>query len=139
MFTPSLVARVHRRLFASASETELTLADGRTLIPGQLRDVREANVMVGNHFAPAWQSISPMMTRLQTVYGRIGDQRTRLLGALAYHHRLAFVHPFSGQLNKLVTMGLIDAPSVKSRQLHPGLPVWFAQLLFPELHRRFDQ
>ncbi|WP_244636408.1 Fic family protein [Pseudomonas coleopterorum] len=283
MFAPSLVARVHRRLFAGAGQAELALTDGRELVPGQLRNVSEKNVMVGDHFAPAWQSILPMMSRLQTVYGRIGDQRTRLLGALAYHHRLAFVHPFedgngrvvrmlthlqlaklglvsplwslsrglarqqdeyyrrlrsadqprrgdldgrgqltqsgllefvefmlqvcldqmkyiehamgmatlrqrleraiafeprfeqagikqevaralhillthgevsrsdfkiytglhdrvaSGQLNKLVTLGLVDAPSVKSRQLYPGLPVWFAQLLFPDLHRRFDQ
>ncbi|KNC07010.1 cell filamentation protein Fic [Pseudomonas sp. RIT-PI-a] len=283
MFAPSLVARVHRRLFAGAGQAELALTDGRELVPGQLRNVSEKNVMVGDHFAPAWQSILPMMSRLQAVYGRIGDQRTRLLGALAYHHRLAFVHPFedgngrvvrmlthlqlaklglvsplwslsrglarqqdeyyrrlrsadqprrgdldgrgqltqsgllefvefmlqvcldqmkyiehamgmatlrqrleraiafeprfeqagikqevaralhillthgevsrsdfkiytglhdrvaSGQLNKLVTLGLVDAPSVKSRQLYPGLPVWFAQLLFPDLHRRFDQ
>ncbi|MFL6875907.1 hypothetical protein ACJ6YJ_13675 [Pseudomonas marginalis] len=29
------------------------------------------------------------------------------------------------------------APSAKSRSIFPGLPVWFAQMIFPDLHRRF--
>ena len=281
LFSPRLVAGVHRRLFAGATEDDLKLSNGRFLVPGQLRSVAEQNVLVGDHAAPAWQSVEPMMVRLQQAYGAIPDQRTRLLAALAYHHRLAFVHPFedgngrvvrmmthmhlhrlglsspfwslsrglarhqneyygrlraadqprlgdldgpgqlsqkaliqfvefmlqvcidqieyiekamdlaslrvrlekivafeqqfiargikqemaralhilltqgvviradfkvysglhdrvaSDQLKKLVDIGVVEAPTPKSREIYPGLPVWFAQMIFPDLHRRF--
>ncbi len=280
-FDPGLLRRVHRRLFEAASEAELKLADGTLLVPGQLRDSAQRNVLVGNHAAPHWDSVLPMLRRLQDVYGRLADPRLKLLGCLAYHHRLAFVHPFADgngrvvrmvthlqlhklglvtplwslsrglarqqdeyyarlraadqrrrgdldgrgqlsqaaliefvefmlqvcvdqmayvekqmglgelrarlerviglepafiqagirpevaralhilltqgevtradfkvytglidktagdQLKKLIDLGIVEAPSVKSRQIYPALPVWFAQVIFPDLHRRF--
>ena len=280
-FDPALLGRVHRRLFENGSEHELRLADGTRLIPGQLRDAAQRDVLVGDHAAPHWDAVTPMLLRLQEVYGQLADPRLKLLGCLAYHHRLAFVHPFADgngrvvrlvthlqlhklglvsplwslsrglarhqdeyyarlraadqprrgdldgrgllsqaaliefvefmlqvcidqmayieqqmglselrarlervislepvfvqagikselaralhilltqgevsradfkiytglidktageQLRKLVELGVIEAPSPKSRQLYPALPVWFAQLIFPDLHRRF--
>jgi Fic family protein len=282
-FDPAFLARVHRRLFEAGTEHDLTLADGSRLVPGQLRDGAQRNVFVGNHAAPAWDSVMPMLRRLQDVYGRLADPRLKLLGSLAYHHRLAFVHPcadgngrlvrmvthlqlhklglvtplwslsrglarhqdeyyarlraadqprrgdldgrgllsqsaliefvefmlqvcidqmayvekqmglgalrarlervigleptfiqagikpemaralhilltqgevtradfkvYTGlidktageQLKKLVSLGVVEAPSAKSRQIYPGLPVWFAQVIFPDLHRRFSR
>ena len=41
------------------------------------------------------------------------------------------------QLKQLVQLGVVDSPSPKSRLIHPGFPAWFAQLIFPDLHRRF--
>jgi lipoate synthase len=41
------------------------------------------------------------------------------------------------QLKAVLNLGVVEAPGPKSRQLYPGLPIWFAQLLFPDLHRRF--
>ncbi|KAF1022705.1 MAG: hypothetical protein GAK37_03335 [Pseudomonas sp.] len=280
-FSPGLVSHVHRRLFTGASDVDLRLGDGRLLVPGQLRDAAQRNVLVGDHAAPAWESVTPMLARLAQVYGRQPDLTPRILAALAYHHRLAFVHPFedgngrvvrmmthlqlmrlglvsplwslsrglarkqdeyyrrlraadqprrgdldgrgqltqsglcefvefmlqvcidqmeyveqamslvnlrtrlesvigleprftgsgikqemakaihilltqgevsradfkifsglhnriaSDQLTMLIQMGVVEAPSSKSRSVFPGLPVWFAQLIFPELHRRF--
>lgn len=280
-FAPELISVIHRRLFASASDEDLRLSDGRLLVPGQLRDAAQRNVLVGDHAAPAWESVTPMLKRLQQVYGGQPDQTSRVLSALAYHHRLAFVHPFedgngrvvrmathlqlmrlglasplwslsrglarkqdeyygrlraadqprrgdldgrgqltqrglfefvefmlqvcidqmdyveqsmglvslrqrlerviglesrfiesgvkqdmakaihilltqgevaradfktfsglhdrvaSDQLKKLIDMGVVEAPSAKSRSIFPGLPVWFAQMIFPDLHRRF--
>ncbi|MGY2399166.1 Fic family protein [Pseudomonas sp. SDO5271_S396] len=280
-FAPELVSVVHRRLFAGASDEDLQLSDGRLLVPGQLRDNAQRNVLVGDHAAPAWESVTPMLTRLQQVYGKQADLTSRILGALAYHHRLAFVHPFedgngrvvrmmthlqlmrlglasplwslsrglarkqdeyyghlreadqprrgaldgrgqltqagligfvefmlqvcidqmdyiersmdlvnlrgrlermigleprfiqvgvkqetakaihilltqgevsradfkifsglhdrvaSEQLRKLIELGVVEVPSAKSRSIFPGLPVWFAELVFPDLHRRF--
>lgn len=280
-FAPELVSVIHRRLFAGARDDDLRLSDGRLLVPGQLRDTAQRNVLVGDHAAPAWESAAPMLTRLQQVYGGQPDLTSRILSALAYHHRLAFVHPFedgngrvvrmithlqlmrlglasplwslsrgvarkqdeyygrlraadqprrgdldgrgqltqgglfefvefmlqvcidqmeyvehamdlislrqrlerviglerrfieagvkqemakaihilltqgevaradfkifsglhdrvaSDQLKKLIDLGVVEAPSAKSRSIFPGLPVWFAQLIFPDLHRRF--
>ncbi|MCP2055932.1 UNVERIFIED_ORG: Fic family protein [Pseudomonas fluorescens] len=280
-FAPKLVSVVHRRLFREASDEDLRLGDGHLLVPGQLRDAAQRNVLVGDHAAPAWEAVTPMLTRLQQVYGRQPDLTPRILGSLAYHHRLAFVHPFedgngrvvrmmthlqlmrlglasplwslsrglarkqdeyyvhlraadqprrgdldgrgqltqaglfgfvefmlqicidqmdyveqamdlvslrhrlervvgleprfiqagvkqemakaihilltqgeilradfktfsglhdrvaSEQLRKLIDLGVVEASSAKSRSIFPGLPVWFAQLIFPDLHRRF--
>ena len=280
-FAPEVISIIHRRLFTGASDEDLQLSDGRLLIPGQLRDTAHRNVLVGDHAAPAWESVIPMLKRLQQVYGGQPDLTSRILATLAYHHRLAFVHPFedgngrvvrmithlqlmrlglasplwslsrglarkqndyyarlraadqprrgdldgrgqltqgglfefvefmlqvcidqmeyveqamdlvslrqrlervigleprfvaagvkqdmakaihilltqgevaradfkvfsglhdrvaSDQLRKLIDMGVVEAPSAKSRSIYPGLPVWFAQMIFPDLHRRF--
>ncbi|WP_242153590.1 hypothetical protein [Pseudomonas sp. ArH3a] len=48
------------------------------------------------------------------------------------HDRVA-----SDQLKKLIDLGVVEAPSAKSRSIFLGLPVWFAQMIFPDLHRRF--
>lgn len=41
------------------------------------------------------------------------------------------------QLKKLIELGLVESPTPKARDLYPGLPVWFAQSLLPDLHKRF--
>jgi Fic family protein len=282
MFALDLLALIHKRLFKGAREDDLRLSDGRFMTPGQLRDVAQQNVTVGGHNAPAWQSVRAMVQRLQQAYGVMGDPRGRLLASLAYHHRLAYVHPFedgngrvvrmmthlqlvkigiasplwsisrglarrqdeyyarlraadqprrgdldgrgqltqaglvefvrfmlgvcidqiqytrdalslpalrdrletivryerrfteagvkpeaaralhlliiqgevsradfkvylglhdktaANQLKELIQLGVVEAPSPKSRELYPGFPVWFAQLVFPDLHRRFQ-
>ncbi len=41
-------------------------------------------------------------------------------------------------LSQLVHLGIVFSPTPKSRLLYLGLPVWFAQSLFPDLHKRFN-
>lgn len=281
-FAPGLLERVHQHLFRDCDESELQLKDGQGMVPGQLRSEAALEVQVGQHLAPHSSAVRPMLERMQVAYGRIGDSRHRLMAALAYHHRLAWVHPFpdgngrvvrllthvhlkqiglgsglwslsrglarhratyyarlanadrprhgaldgrgqlsqrmlvefmdfmldtcldqvgymqqalsmdgmrpqldrllafhprfsqagvrpdaaralhvliqlgrlpradfkallgvgerlaTDQLQRLVRLGVVESPSPKAREIHPGLPVWFAQELFPELHRRFD-
>ncbi len=52
---------------------------------------------------------------------------------LGMHERMAIE-----QLKLLIGLGVVESPTPKSRELYPGLPVWFAQLVFPDLHRRFS-
>lgn len=106
LFAPGLVSLIHHRLFKNASEAELRLADSSMLVPGQLRDAAEVDVSVGGHAAPAWSAVTPMLVRMQNVYGAPQDARTRLVAAMAYHHRLAWVHPFAdgnGRVVRLLT------------------------------------
>lgn len=42
------------------------------------------------------------------------------------------------ELSRLVRAGIVVSPTPKSRTVEPGLPAWFAQDLFPDLHRRFS-
>jgi len=106
MFSRRILCNLHRKLFQDAPEQELKLSDGRVMVPGQLRDESQRNVLVGNHAAPGWESVASMITRMEEVYGQSADPRARLLHALAYHHRLAFTHPAedgNGRLIRLVT------------------------------------
>ncbi|MGQ7814291.1 Fic family protein [Metapseudomonas furukawaii] len=282
LFGAPLLKSCHRRLFEGAKEADLRVREDRLMLPGQLRDESQQDVVVGGHCAPSWESVTPMLSRLQQVYGAANNPRAQLLASMAYHHRLAFVHPFedgngrvvrmvthlqlariglasplwsisrglarkqdeyyarlsaadqgrrgdldgrgqltqagliefvrfmlsvckdqiqytreamampvlrerlerivqfeprfihagikpegaralylliiqgkvsradfksyfnlhdktaTNQLRELLTLGVVEAPSPKSRELYPGFPVWFAQLLFPDLHRRFQ-
>lgn len=40
------------------------------------------------------------------------------------------------ELTRLIKLGVVLSPTPKSRTVEPGLPAWFAQEIFPELHVR---
>jgi Fic family protein len=40
------------------------------------------------------------------------------------------------ELTRLVKAGVVSSPTPKSRTVEPGLPAWFAQTIFPDLHVR---
>ncbi|MDR8017413.1 Fic family protein [Ectopseudomonas guguanensis] len=107
MFSPWLVKQVHKALFKHAPAEQLKLHDSeRYLVPGKLRAEPDEQVEVGQHLAPDAQVVHPMLELLQQFMGGYKDPRTRLIAALAYHHRLAWVHPFmdgNGRLVRLMT------------------------------------
>lgn len=75
-------------------------------MPGKLRAEPDEQVQVGNHLAPDARVVEPMLALLQQLIGSYTDPRTRLIAALAYHHRLAWVHPVmdgNGRLVRLIT------------------------------------
>jgi Fic family protein len=120
MFSRNMLCNLHRRLFSGASERDLRLSDGRLLTPGQLRDESQQNVLVGDHAAPGWESVGSMIARMEEVYGVATDPRSRLLNALAYHHRLAFTHPAedgNGRLIRLMT-------HLQLQKIGLGSPLW---------------
>lgn len=147
LFSPSFVTRLHKRLFLGACDEQLSLSDGSQLVPGQLRDVASQEVLVGNHAAPSCQSVSPMLNRMQQVYGRLPDARSRLLAVMAYHHRLAWVHPFvdgNGRTVRLVThlqlqkLGLVSPLWSLSRGLARQQASYYARLANADKPRRGD-
>lgn len=103
-FSPKFLSLVHQHLFQGASPDDLKLSDGRLMTPGQLRTEPGLLVKVGDHLAPSPEIVVPMLERMKLVYGRVGDSRMRLLAALAYHHRLAWVHPFPDGNGRVVRM-----------------------------------
>ena len=46
--------------------------------------------------------------------------------------------PAIDELSRLIRLGVVLSPTPKSRSVQPGLPAWFAQEIFPDLHRRFQ-
>lgn len=97
MFAPELISQVHRALFKTAPQEQLKLHDNeRYSVPGKLRAEPDKQVQVANHLAPDARVVEHMLALLQQLMGRYPDPRTRLITALAYHHRQAWVHPFYG-------------------------------------------
>jgi Fic family protein len=106
MFAPELVSTAHNRLFRGASDAERTLSDGSIMQPGVLRSITGQNVVVGNHDAPDASAVDVMLRHLQAGFGRQTDPRRQLISSLAYHHRLAWIHPFvdgNGRVARLIT------------------------------------
>lgn len=105
-FEAKTLSLIHQALFAGAGLDTMQLAGGDHLVPGQLRSQSERNVQVGRHMAPSWGSVDGMLQRLSCAYSASPDPVVRLLGAAAYHQRLAFVHPFddgNGRLTRLIS------------------------------------
>ncbi|ELG7182201.1 TPA: Fic family protein [Pseudomonas aeruginosa] len=106
MFSTKLISTVHFRLFHGTDEDSRRLSDGRVLVPGALRSTPDEEVFVGNHAAPAATAVSAMLAHLQAGFGASKDPRRRLIAVLAYHHRLAWVHPFldgNGRVARMIT------------------------------------
>lgn len=147
VFDPRFISRVHKRLFDGVTEDQLRIADGSLLVPGQLRDEAGKDVMVGDHAAPSCTAVTPMLTRMQQVYGRFPDSRSRLLATMAYHHRLAWVHPFvdgNGRTIRLIThlqlhkLGLASPLWSLSRGLARQQNEYYARLSNADKPRRGD-
>lgn len=147
VFSSRFVARLHKRLFDGAVDEQLRLSDGSQLVPGQLRDAAGKDVLVGNHAAPSCTAVTPMLARMQQVYGRLPDARSRLIAIMAYHHRLAWVHPFvdgNGRTVRLVThlqlhkLGLVSPLWSLSRGLARQQDMYYARLANADKPRRGD-
>lgn len=101
------ITRIHQHLFAQLSDADRLLPEGDVLVPGLLRD---RNVSVGIHAAPAHEAIVPMLQRWGEVYGGVRRGELRLLAVVASHQRLAWVHPFrdgNGRVARLHTHWLL--------------------------------
>ncbi|WP_248797312.1 Fic family protein [Pseudomonas sp. MWU13-2105] len=147
LFDPKFIARIHKRLFDGVDQEQLHLSKGRLLVPGQLRDEAQQDVLVGNHTAPASNAVTSMRVRMQQVYGRLPDARSRLLATMAYHHRLAWVHPFvdgNGRSVRLIThlqlhkLGLASPLWSLSRGLARQQQAYYAYLANADKPRRGD-
>ena len=145
MFSVSLLSLTHRGLFRDASQQELKIEDMDTpMVPGQLRKI---DVSVGQHYAPAYPVVRPMLERMQVVYGRLADPRYRLIATLAYHHRLAWVHPFpdgNGRVVRLIThlqllkLGLASPLWSLARGLAREQEAYYQHLAQADQHRQGD-
>jgi Fic family protein len=89
------------------------------IVPGALRDRR---VAVGRHSPPEPSDLASLLNPFEEVYDpqRLPSHE-RLLGGLAAHHRLAWIHPFvdgNGRVTRLFT----DAYLIRARV--GGVPLW---------------
>lgn len=89
-----MVSAIHQDLFGRLPEQDLMQASGpdRTaIVPGQLR---QREVSVGRHAAPAASALPAFMSRWAQVYGGVRRGEMQVVAMACAHHRLAWIHPF---------------------------------------------
>ena len=109
LYSPQALAWLHKELFRDLPEEDLRLADGSTLVPGELR---QRGVAVGRHEAPTAQLLPRFIERWQQVYGSTRRGEAAIVALAAAHHRLAWTHPFlegNGRVTRLHTHLLLHA------------------------------
>jgi Fic family protein len=103
IWSARMVREIHQDLFARLPEADRSLAEGDVLAPGRLRD---RNVSVGVHAAPAHTAIAAMLDRWGSFYGGVRRGELQVIAVAASHHRLAWIHPFrdgNGRVARLHT------------------------------------
>jgi Fic family protein len=112
--TVGSIREIHHRFCELLPDDLLWIEDPATrgrikVIPGELR---ERDVVVGNHVAISPPAVLRFMQRFEEVYCRLGKTET-ILAVAAAHHRLVWIHPFldgNGRVARLMSHAtLLDA------------------------------
>ena len=91
LYAAAAVRDIHRELFSRLPPEDLVTSEGEPVVPGELR---QREVQVGRHVAPAHASLPVLLERWGQFYGDIRRGEAALLALAAAHQRLGWVHPF---------------------------------------------
>lgn len=100
---------LHRELFSPLPVTDLLTDEGEPIAPGQLR---QREVQVGEHVAPAFASVPEFLQRWGSYYGNVRRGEAALVAMACAHQRLGWGHPFvdgNGRVMRLHTHTLLSA------------------------------
>ncbi|MGL4576938.1 MAG: Fic family protein [Burkholderiaceae bacterium] len=109
LYRPEVCTALHTHLFGQLAPSARTQPDGRILEPGALRD---RDVEVGRHIAPAFASVPLFLSRWNQEYSAVRDGELAIVAAAASHHRFTWIHPFedgNGRVARLHTHLLLHA------------------------------
>lgn len=97
VWSAQTVRDIHQDLFARLPPADLALppaspdAAAEWLQPGELR---QQQVSVGRHAAPAAGQVGTFLARWAQVYGQVRRGELQVVAMAAAHQRLAWIHPF---------------------------------------------
>jgi Fic family protein len=103
LYSAEALTWLHRELFRDLPADDLTLSDGKAMVPGELR---QRGVAVGRHEAPTAESLPRFIARWEQVYRNVRRGEASVVALAAAHHRLAWMHPFldgNGRVARLHT------------------------------------
>ena len=109
LYSTEAVQDLHRALFGRLPATDLVTPDNEPIVPGLLR---QRDVRVGQHVAPALASVPVFLDRWAGFYGGVRRGEAALVALAAAHQRLGWVHPFvdgNGRVMRLHTHTLLYA------------------------------
>ncbi|NTV15454.1 MAG: Fic family protein [Desulfobulbaceae bacterium] len=118
----------------------------KQVVPGQLR---EDEVTVGRHLAPAASSLGGFLARFKEAYGgKDLSQTDSIIAIAASHHRLAWIHPFldgNGRVTRLFTHAFLIKTRIDghglwtvTRGLARNRETYLAALAGADAHRQGD-
>jgi Fic family protein len=97
-------SKFYERLPEEFCKIQTPEGKSKIVIPGKLR---QHDVTVGRHLAPAFKALPNFLTRFQTAYSPLRlNAANKVIAAAASHHRLAWIHPFlegNGRVTRLFT------------------------------------
>ena len=99
VWSPQTVQDIHQDLFARLPQEDLAIPAAERLAestpdwlqPGELR---QQQVSVGRHAAPAADHLPAFLARWSQVYSQVRRGEMQVLAMAAAHQRLAWIHPF---------------------------------------------
>ena len=109
LYSAEAVQVLHQELFGRLPAGDLFTDEGEPMVPGQLR---QREVSVGQHVAPAFASLPAFLQRWGSFYGNVRRGEAALVAIACAHQRLGWVHPFidgNGRVMRLHTHTLLSA------------------------------
>jgi Fic family protein len=109
LYSTDAVQVMHQELFGRLLPQDLMTDEGEPIVPGQLR---QREVKVGQHVAPAFASVPAFLHRWSSFYGGVRRGEAALVAMACAHQRLGWVHPFidgNGRVMRLHTHTLLSA------------------------------
>lgn len=109
LYSVDAVQALHSALFGRLPSSDLVTAENEPIAPGVLR---QREVRVGQHVAPAWTSAPQFLERWASCYGSVRRGEAALVAMACAHQRLGWVHPFvdgNGRVMRLHTHTLLSA------------------------------
>lgn len=103
LYSVDAVQDIHRELFGRLPPSDLWTPEQEPITPGTLR---QREVQVGQHIAPAHASVPVFLERWATFYGNVRRGEAALVALAGAHQRLGWVHPFvdgNGRVMRLHT------------------------------------
>jgi len=144
LYAAAAVRDLHRELFSRLPPEDLVTSEGEPVVPGELR---QREVQVGRHVAPAHASLPALLERWGQFYGDIRRGEAALLALAAAHQRLGWVHPFidgNGRVMRLHTHAVLSALGYTNGLWSPlrgfarSVDQYYARLADADLPRRGD-
>ncbi len=109
LYSVDAVQALHGALFGRLPVADLVTAENEPIVPGALR---QREVQVGQHVAPACSSVPQFLARWASCYGSVRRGEAALVALACAHQRLGWVHPFvdgNGRVMRLHTHTLLSA------------------------------
>lgn len=101
VFGAEFLTSLHEGFYGRMHPEERSTEEGDEVVPGELR---QRDVKVGGHDAPAWQSVPLFLARAESVYSATRGLSSKLIAIACAHHRLAWVHPFRDGNGRVVRL-----------------------------------
>lgn len=121
----SFIEATHRRFCDDLPDELLRLDDGTLIEPGR---IRQRDVRVGYHVAPAWQTLDAFLGRFVEAYGKSlegaqqggANKLDAIVASCCAHHRFVWIHPFldgNGRVARILFDAMLRASGLNGAAL----------------------